>query len=98
MLLLAFLPTAGYVGHWGEFSDYATGRAGHERPAPDHASHAGHCHGVSSCSEQAQPVGVRVFPVVVELPLPSLIGHVAEEDVSVYTEFFIKPPTEPPRL
>lgn len=99
LLLLAFLPTTGYVGHWGEFTDYVVGRAGHERPAdPDHASHASHCHGTASCSEQPQPIGVRVFPTVIELPLPSLIDHVAEDDVSIYNEFFLAPPTEPPRL
>lgn len=99
LLLLAFLPTVGYAGHWGEFSDYAMGRTGNERPAdPDHASHASHCHGVSSCSEQPQPVGVRVFPTVVELPLPSIIDHVFEDNTSIYTQFFLTPPTEPPRL
>ncbi len=99
VLFVAFLPTLAYVGHWGEFTDYAAGRTGNERPAdPDHASHAGHCHGASSCSDQQQPVGERVFPTVVELPVPSFIDHVIEDDVSIYSEFFLTPPTEPPRL
>ncbi len=98
LLLLAFLPTTLYVGHWGQFTDYAIGRTGHERTHPDHVSHEAHCHGASSCSDQPQPVGVRVFPTVVELSVPSFIDHVIEDDVSIYSEFFLAPPTEPPRL
>jgi len=99
LLLLAFLPSTGYAGHWGEFTDYAMGRTGHERPAdPDHASHASHCHGTASCSERPQPVGVRISPTVIELPLPSLTDQVVEDEISIVHEFFLTPPTEPPRL
>ncbi len=99
LLLLAFLPTTLYIGHWSEFTDYAAGRTGHERPTdPGHASHEAHCHGVSSCLDQQQPVGVRVYPTVIELPLPSLIDHVVDDEISIYREFFLTPPTEPPRL
>ena len=99
LLLLAFLPTTLYIGHWGEFSDYTFGRSGNERPAdPDHASHEVHCHGISSWSEQPQPGGVRIFPTVVELPQPSFIDRVVEGDVSIFSQFFLTPPTEPPRV
>lgn len=99
ILIIAFLPMAAYLGHWGQFTDYAFGRAGHERPAdPDHASHEGHCHGTATCSDQAQLVGVRVFPTVVEVAKPSLVDFVVEDEVFLYREFVLAPPTEPPRL
>lgn len=98
LLLLAFLPTTIYVDHWGEMLDYALSQQSTERPHPDHVSHQGHCHGVTSCSDQPQPVGVRISPTVVELPQPNLVSFVVEQDVSRTTEYFISPPTEPPRL
>ena len=99
VLLLAFLPTSLFVGHWGQFTDAAAGRVGHESPGdPDHATHAAHCHGVSSCTDQPQPVGVRVFPVVVEIAAPEFVAYAVESDAYLYTEFFSTPPTEPPRL
>jgi len=97
ILLLAFLPTSAYVGHWGEFTDYAFGRTGHERSAGQ-TDHASHCHGVSSCSEQPQPIGVRVLPSVFKLPRPAFVSFAAQNDVYLYNEIFISPPTEPPRL
>ncbi len=96
LLLLAFLPTTLYVGHWGDLTDYTFSPTVSERTADN--GHASHCHGVSSCSEQPQPVGVRVFPTVVELSQPSLIDRAGEDHVFIYGEFFLTPPTEPPRL
>ncbi len=98
LLLLAFLPTTIYVDHWGQMVDYALNQQGMERPHPDHVSHEAHCHGVTNCSDQPQPIGVRVSPTVVEMAQPDLVSFVVEQEVRRVTEFFITPPTEPPRL
>ena len=97
ILLFAFLPTSAYVGHWGEFTDYAFNRTGHEQ-STGHTDHTSHCHGVSSCSEQPQPIGVRVLPSIVELPRPAFVSFASESDIYLYSEIFIAPPTEPPRF
>jgi len=98
ILLIAFLPMSAYLGHWGEFTDYAFGRQGNERPAdPDH-SHAGHCHGVSSCSDQQPPIVMRIIPSVVDVPKPAFIDHAVDGEAFVVGEIFIAPPTEPPQI
>ncbi len=99
VLILAFLPSVLYVGHWGQFTDVALGYTALEREADAHTSHEAHCHlGQSSCSSQPAPVGVQAIGSVVELPKPALFDFATTETLQIVSEFIVSPPTEPPRL
>lgn len=83
LLLLAFLPTLTFLGHWDEIFGPADAA-----PAPASAlfdltadqaeqiEHSQHCHtDLASCSAQPMPAGVGLFATREALlgPLPSLV-------------------------
>lgn len=101
VLLLAFLPSVLYLGHWGELIDSALDRTAVVRSAEaaGPSGHAAHCHaGPASCSDQPVPASVAVIASVVELPPIHLMAHESSSDALVFSEFILTPPTEPPRL
>lgn len=99
VLLLAFLPSLLYVGHWGEFLDAAIYGTSAPGAASEHTSHEAHCHaGPASCSEQPALSRVEVFPTVVDFPQLELAESRLEASATVLKEFFATIPTEPPRL
>lgn len=96
VLLLAFLPSLLYVGHWSDLIGVALGQPG---AAEDVLSHAAHCHfGQSTCSDQPVPPEVRVAPAVVEVPKLELTTSALEESQTFLSEHYVAPPTEPPQL
>ncbi len=101
VLLLAFLPSVLYLGHWGDLVDSALDRTAVERSAEavDHSGHAAHCHaGPAACSDQPVPAAAAVIASVVELPPVHLLARESGDDALVFSEFILTPPTEPPRL
>ena len=98
LLVLAFLPSLLYVGHWSELVNYAMGHPGVEE-VTDIEEHAGHCHiGPATCSEQPAPASVSVIPLLIDLPEPELQMTALEEIISILNEIVVAPAKEPPRL
>lgn len=101
MLLLAFLPSLLYVGHWGEMVGVALGQplTQHGVDGAKRVSHSAHCHfGQSTCSDQPAPLDAKVFPAAVELPKLELTARPVEDSDRSLAEVFLSPPTEPPQL
>ncbi|MEX0785689.1 MAG: hypothetical protein WD939_03540 [Dehalococcoidia bacterium] len=98
LLLLAFLPSFLYVGHWTDMVNVAFGQPGATEAAASSA-HEAHCHfGQSTCSDQPVPAEVKVAPTVVEVPKLELTSDALEDSDTILIERFVAPPTEPPRL
>ena len=98
ILLAALLPSLLYIDHWGEFVDFALGRAD-AADAAEAAAHSVHCHfGAASCSDQPVPTNLSQLGTIVEVPEPPLPAVALEERASTPEEFVVTPPTEPPRL
>lgn len=67
LLLLAFIPSVAYVGHWEPrfdipLTDYYWGIPdfGQHSAHHDASSHGDHCHGDSTCSDQPTTAGASV--------------------------------------
>ena len=92
LLLLAFLPSVSYMGHWGQLIDPMS-ETEHEA-----AEHAGHCHiGVATCSDQPLPPDLSVTPALVRFAEPVMTWLALESDQQRWRDHTVAPPTEPPR-
>jgi hypothetical protein len=96
LLLLAFLPSVTYVGHWSTFIHAGMG---HADTAADAAAHAAHCHyGPANCSQQQiAAADTRGVAQVVEIAEPDLLQVRLAESPNVLEEFVSNTPTDPPR-
>ena len=89
LILLAWLPTLAYVGHWDAFAGTAPiHRAAHAGGPAEDSSHSQHCHaGLDSCADSASapvpviaPLGaLRAAPeahvVILPTDAPALVGR-----------------------
>ncbi|MBI4570675.1 MAG: hypothetical protein HY723_01895 [Chloroflexi bacterium] len=103
VLLLAMLPSLVYLGHWGEYIQYAVSGPGllEDEAGPlEHTLHHAHCHaGPSTCADQPVPIGsANALAAVVELPQPELPQVAVDEQVALLEEVFTSPLTRPPQL
>ncbi|MDP3766374.1 MAG: hypothetical protein Q8S13_00020, partial [Dehalococcoidia bacterium] len=100
VLLVAFLPSLVYVGHWGDYVDFALGRsrAVEEPTDAEHATHEAHCHvGPSTCADQPAFINGQVAASVVEMTVPHLSTTVLEDALVTLEGQTVAPLTEPPR-
>lgn len=108
VLLIAFVPTLSFLGHWDEIFGGLIAR-----PVPaavlldaaaqraEQAEHSRHCHTeLASCSAQPLPAGLGLLATRDTLLRPPLLKLVlgATARASVLLGRAVSPPSPPPRL
>jgi hypothetical protein len=114
LLMVAFLPTLTFLGHWNEIFFGSVLGSNQVYVAPDVASllpntpqdaeeseHAQHCHtNLSSCSEQPMPSGIGLLAMHDALlgPAPAVVQIRLVDNGPAVPQLAILPLTPPPRV
>ena len=103
VLLLAWMPSLFYLGHWSALAaPYQTAAtATNHLPGTDqHADHARHCHGASSCADQggaATAVALRAEGAALEVTPPPAHAAARTSTVPIAALPASGPASPPPR-
>ena len=97
-LMLAWLPSLTYLGHWEQLVPNAPAVQHSHSQGSDHA-HSAHCHdGLASCADHAPAQSPAVGRTLESAPTPPEARVPLTADVAPSAASEKTPPTPPPRL